>query len=173
MYRLYFESLEVPPRFVLPPLCSVSRQLRLETTGLFFEHSTFTVWLNYVLIPRDQQLPVQLFAQPRQVSTHLHYHTEVARVNIPNQNFARIKHLSIELKKWTSIAPIATWTVDLSDGQCKIHCPTHQNVQGYHAQDVQTWVHSTMGREGMAKLEKSDLDELEVAITEAYYRVRP
>jgi hypothetical protein len=44
VYVLYFESLgEVPPRFVLPPLCRASRQLRLETTGLFFEHSTFIV----------------------------------------------------------------------------------------------------------------------------------
>jgi hypothetical protein len=44
--------------------------------------------------------------------------------------------------------------------------PTHP--QGYHEQSVQTLVDLIMAREGLAKLEKSDLDKLEDAITEAF-----
>jgi hypothetical protein len=68
VYTYYFKSPgKVPPRFALPPLCKVSRQLRLESTGLFFEHCTFAVAL-----------------RPYQHSeARLHYHTEVARFNIP------------------------------------------------------------------------------------------
>ena len=42
------------------------------------------------------------------------------------------------------------------------------DVQGYHEQNVQTLADLIMAREGSAKLEKSDLDKLEDAITEAY-----
>lgn len=160
VYKFYIDSLgKVPPRFVVPPLCRASRQLRSETTGLFFEHSTFIILLRPVYASQGQQLryrhPVQL-----------HYHNEVARANIPNSSFARIKHLSIEFKPWSNRAPWAAWTVDLSTGQCMRDWPT--DVQGYHEQSVQTLVDSIMAREGLAKLENSDLDKLEDVITEAY-----
>lgn len=48
--------------------------------------------------------------------------------------------------------------------------PTH--VQGYHEQSVQTLVDLIMAREGLAKLEKSDLDKLEDAITEAFAHLK-
>lgn len=68
IYILYFESLgEVPPRFVLPPLCRASRQLRSETTGLFFEHGTLVIWLKHVILPWNQRLPTQLFVQKRAI----------------------------------------------------------------------------------------------------------
>jgi hypothetical protein len=46
-----------------------------------------------------------------------------------------------------------------------IEQPAYQ--QPYHEQIVQTLVDSIMAREGLAKLEKSDLYKLEVAITQA------
>jgi hypothetical protein len=98
VYKFYFDSLgKVPPRFVVPPLCRASSQLRSETTGLFFEHSTFIILLRPVYSPQGQQL---LYRHPAQ----LHYHNVVARANIPTLNFARIKHLSIEFKQWSNRA---------------------------------------------------------------------
>lgn len=160
VYEFYFESLgKVPPRFVVPPLCRASRQLRSETTGLFFEHSTFIILLRPIYSPQGQQLPYRHAVQ-------LHYHNEVAKANIPNPSFTRIKHLSIEFKPWSNRAPWAAWTVDLSTGQYMRDWPAH--VQGYHEQSIQTLVDLIIAREGLARLEKSDLDKLEVAITEAF-----
>lgn len=52
VYKFYCESLsKVPPRFVVLLLCRASRQLRSETTGLFFEHRTFIILLRPVHSP--------------------------------------------------------------------------------------------------------------------------
>ena len=163
IYNLYFESLgNIPPRFVVPPLCRASRQMRLETTELFFEQSTFVVYLRRVDGTRHPLLPYRHQAR-------LHYHTEVARSNIPSLSFARIKHLHIELKAASNLAPMATWSIDLTSGRCVRGRPTHD--QRYHEQSVQILVDLIMSREGLAKLEKSDLDKLEVAITDTYSRM--
>lgn len=44
------------------------------------------------------------------------------------------------------------------------------NVQGYHEQSLQALIDLIIAREGLAKLEKNDLDKLEVAINEAFAR---
>jgi hypothetical protein len=51
--------------------------------------------------------------------------------------------------------------------------PTNEDVRGYHEQSIQTFVDSIMARGGLAKLEKSDLDDLEAAVTDAYYSIKP
>lgn len=159
VYTFYFESLgKVPPRFVVPPLCRASHQLRSETTGLFFEHSIFTILLRPVYFTRGHEQPFRHRAQ-------LHYHTEVARANIPNPGFARIKRLSIEVKTFSNRAPFATWTVDLRAGQCMREWPACDH--GFHDESIQSFVDSIMARERLAKLEKTDLDKLEVVVTEA------
>jgi hypothetical protein len=164
VYTFYFESLgKVPPRFVVPPLCKVSRQLRLETTALFFERSTFIILLRPAYSPQGQQ---RLYRHPAQ----LHYHSEVAKAIIPNPSFARIKHLCVEFKPWSNRASWATWAIDLSTGKSAREWPTR--VQAYNGQSVQTFVDSIMAREGLAKLEKNDLDKLEVAINEAFASLR-
>jgi hypothetical protein len=99
VYKLYFGSLgKVPPRFVVPPLCRASRQLRLETTGMFFESSTFVVSMKRV--NGGQRHPN---------IARLNFHSGVARVNIPTLSFGQIKHLYVELKAFASGSPLATW----------------------------------------------------------------
>jgi hypothetical protein len=84
VFTYYFKSLgNVPPRFALPPLCQASRQLRLDSTGLFLEHCTFIVTLRPWYLQKEARLP---------------YHTEIARLNIPTSTFACIKHLHIVLR---------------------------------------------------------------------------
>lgn len=164
IYGFYFESLgKVPPRFVVPPLCRVSRQMRLETTELFFEQSTFVISLRRVHGIQPPQLPYRFRAR-------LHYNTEVAKSNVPRLSFAQIKHLHIELKASSNSTPLATWTIDLTDGRCVRDTPT--NDKRDHEQTVQTLVDSIMACEGSAKFKKSDLDKLEIAITEAYAHLR-
>jgi hypothetical protein len=98
MYTFYFDSLgKIPPRFVVPPLCRASRQLRLETSELFFEHSTFIVSMRRV----DG-------GQRHHHLARLHYHSEVARSNIPSVKFGQIKHLYVQLKAYANGSPLAT-----------------------------------------------------------------
>lgn len=103
VYAFYFKSLgRVPPRFVLPPLCVTSRQLRRESTGLFFEHSIFILWLRpeFTLSPGREQARLQ-------------YHTEIAKIGIATANFARIKHLCVELRFPLHQLLLRSWDVDL------------------------------------------------------------
>jgi hypothetical protein len=154
VYIFHLESLgKVPPRFVVPPLCRASRQLKLETTALFYEHCTFVVLLMTIHVPDDK--------------AQLHYHTEIARSNIPHSAFARIKHLFIRLKEHSHRPPMANWLIDLTCGQCR---GWSKFSRRHTEQSVQTLVDSIMADKGLAKLEKSDLDKLEFAITQAYVR---
>jgi hypothetical protein len=108
IYTFYFDSLgKVPPRFVVPPLCRASRQLRLETTQLFFEHSTFIVFMRRV----DG-------GQRHRHLARLHCQSEVARSNMPILKFAQIKHLYVKLKAYANRIPSATWTINLKDSRC-------------------------------------------------------
>jgi hypothetical protein len=154
VYTYYFKSMgEVPPRFALPPLCKASRQLRLESTGLFFEHCTFIVTLN-----------------PWYQEARLHYHTEVAGFNIPTTTFARTKHLHIELRYSPFESPLLDYSVDLTDGQCGQRSRRYpkwewsEHVQNQRRNHVRDLVKSIIAREGQAKLEKGDLEALEVAV---------
>ena len=160
VYVFYFESLgKVPPRFVVPPLCRASRQLRLETKELFFEHSTFIVWLKPMSVAQSQRLPYRHW-------TLLNYHNKVARSNIPDPAFARIKHLSVEVKEPWDRWSLAHWTIDLTCGRCVIE----KEVQNQRSDEkhAQTFVDSVMVRDGQARLKKSDLGELVVAMNEAF-----
>jgi hypothetical protein len=160
VYTYYFKSLgKVPPRFALPPLCKVSRQLRLESTGLFFEHCAFIVALKPLYRPEDWH-----------DEARLHYHTEVARFNIPTSTFACIKHLHIELRHSPIESPFLAYSVDLADGRCAQSSRGYPNREGsQHDQNqsnqhVRNLVKSITAREGQAKLEKSDFGAFEVAI---------
>lgn len=152
VYVCYFKSLgDVPPRFLTPPLCRASRQSRLESTGLFFEHCTFVVQV-----------------KPIFPETRLQYHNEVARHRIPAHDFARIKHLFIELRTPFHRSLQAAWTVDLTNGQC-----VEVNISYYpggtrdkgHVRDL---IDSIMACDGTDKLKKSDMDTLEVAVAKQY-----
>ena len=159
VYTFYFQSLgKVPPRFAVPPLCRTSRQLQLETTGLFFEQSTFIISMRRIYCRQTQAHKAQL-----------HYHSEVAKSNIPMPNFAQIKHLHVELKACSNGSPSAVWTIDLTEGRC---ARERQSRGQHHEESVQTLVDSIMARQGLATLEKGDLDKLEVAITKDYNRLR-
>jgi hypothetical protein len=152
VYIFHPESLgKFPPRFVVPPLCRVSRQLRSETTALFYEYCTFVFLLRTVHTPSSK--------------AQLHYHTEVARNNIPDSAFAQIKHLFIRLKEHSHRPPMANWIIDLTCGRWTGWSVfRRRDIE----QSVQTLVNSIMAREGLTKLEKSDLDKLEVAMNEAH-----
>lgn len=159
VYTFYFQSLgKVPPRFAVPPLCTISRQLQLETTGLFFEQSTFIISMRRIYC-----------RQPYAHKAQLHYHSEVAKSNIPMPNFAQIKHLHVELKACSNVSPSAVWTIDLTEGRC---ARERQSRGQHHEESVQTLVDSIMARQGVATLEKGDLDKLEAAITKDYNRLR-
>ena len=159
VYSFYLESLgKVQPRFVVSPLCRASRQLRLETTELFYEYCTFIVLLRTIHVLHNQRMPNQ---------AQLHYHTEVARSNIPSSAFARIKQFSIRLKEHSHKAPVANWDIDLTCGRCggwSIY------DRCFKEKGVQALVDSIIAREGLNKLKKIDLDKLEVVITDAYAR---
>jgi hypothetical protein len=155
VFTYYFKSLgNVPPRFVLPPLCQASRQLRLDSTGLFFEHCTFIVTLRPWYVQREARL---------------HYHTEVARLNIPTSTFACVKHLHIELRYTSIESPLLAYSVDLTDGRStQWSKPYHgwgEYVQKQGGQHVQSLVKSITAREGQAKLQKGDFEAFEVAVT--------
>lgn len=159
VYAIYFKSLgRVPPRFVLPPLCRASRQLRLESTGLFFEHSTFILWLR----------PEFVLSRGRQ-QARLEYHTEIAKINVPTASIARIKHLYVELRAPAHQFLLRTWTVNLTNGQCVATYKKKDSVVTQERQHVQKLVDSIMAREGCAKLNKSDLSALEMAVSKEYW----
>lgn len=101
----------------------------------------------------------------------LHYHSEVARSNVPTQKLAQIKHLFIEVKANLNGSPSATWTIDLTDGQCvrKYGFAGQQCDEG----SVKALVELIMARQGLTKLEKSDFQELDMAITENFRRLGP
>jgi hypothetical protein len=140
----YFKSLgQVPPRFVLLPLCRASRQLRTEATGLFFEHSTFIVSL-------------RSFRQP--LSARLYYSTELSRINIPTSIFARIKHLYIELRDDPRESLKGGWVIDLTNSEC-VYSETSKG-----SRNIRALVRSIMARDGISKLRKDDLDEFEAAV---------
>jgi hypothetical protein len=144
VYVLYFKSLgQVPPRFVLPPLCRASRQLRIEATAMFFEHSTFIV-------------SFRSFRQP--LSARLYYSTELARINIPTLTFARIKHLYLELRDDPREPLKGGWAVDLTNS----HCVYSETSKG--SQNIRALVESIMARDGISKLRKDDLDAFEIAV---------
>jgi hypothetical protein len=143
VYTLYFKSLgRVPPRFVLPPLCRASRQLRMESTALFFEHSTFVITLRSI-------------SQP--FCARLHYSTELARLNIPTPTFASMKHLYIEVRNAPRSFLEGGWAVDLTNS----HCVYSETIRG--SENIRELVQTIMARDGIAKLRKGDLDEFEVA----------
>jgi hypothetical protein len=149
VYTYYFKSMgKVSPRFTLPPLCKASRQLRLESTGLFLEHCTFIVALR----------PKHWTKEAR-----LHYHTEVARFNIPTSTFACIEHLHIELRHSLIESPFLACSVDLNDGQCAQKSRWFSDGD-QRRQHVQNLVKSITARGGQAKLEKGDLEAFEVAV---------
>jgi hypothetical protein len=155
IFTYYFKSLgNVPPRFALPPLCQASRQLRLDSTGLFFEHCTFIVTLRPWYMQKEARL---------------HYHTEVARLNIPTSTFACIKHLHIELRYTSIESPLLAYSVDLTDGRStQWSRPDHgygEYVQQQGGQHVQSLVRSITARGGQAKLQKSDFEAFEVAVS--------
>jgi hypothetical protein len=153
IYAYHFKSLgKVPPRFITPPLCRASRQLRVESTGLFFENCTFVVQL-----------------KPMHGKAQLHYHTEVAKFNIPKPAFDCIKHLCIELRSPSNDSLWDAWIVDLVSGQC-VETNTDPKSGGKKGEHhVRELVASIMAREGHAKLEKSDLIALESAVTKQYW----
>jgi hypothetical protein len=144
VYTLYFKSLgRVPPRFALPPLCRASRQLRMESTALFFEHSTFVIALRSI-------------SQPS--CARLHYSTELARLNIPAPTFASMKHLYIEVRNAPRSFLEGGWAVDLTNS----HCVYSETIRG--SENIRELVQTIMARDGVAKLRKGDLDEFEVAV---------
>jgi hypothetical protein len=160
VYVFHFRSLcKVPPRFITPALCRASRQLRLESTGLFFEHCTFIVSL------RDTP-------DANWTKTRLQYHTRIAKAVIPTPMFARIKHLHIELRNPPYDVPWSSWTVDLTNKPCVQRWLQH-SCRGFHGASVKHHVRdlieTIMTREGNAKLKKSDLRALEVAVAKEYY----
>jgi hypothetical protein len=162
VYIFHFQSLgKVLPRFAMPPFCRASRQLRYETTILFFQHSTFIVYLTPGygggMLPRLNR-------------AQLHYHTEVARCNVPNARFAQIKHLHIDLEGLVFSPHLATWSIDLTDGSCVRK--TRLREPASYESHVQNLARSIMARKRFAKLSKSDLDRFEIAITNEVRRLR-
>lgn len=160
VYAFYFKSLgRVPPRFVLPPLCRAYRQLRRESAGLFFEHSIFILWLRpeFTLSPGREQARLQ-------------YHTEIAKLSVPTANFARMKHLVIELRSPLHQILLRTWDIDLINGQCVANYTKKKaTVVGEEDQHVQKLVDSIMTRDGCAKLSKSDFSAFEMAVSKEYW----
>lgn len=160
VYAFYFQSLgRVPPRFVLPPLCRTSRQLRRESTGLFFEYSIFILWLRpeFTLSPGREQARLQ-------------YHTEIAKLSIATANFARIKHLCVELRSPLHQLLLRTWDINLINGQCVANYTKKKaRVVGEEGRHVQKLVDSIMTRDGCAKLSKSDLSAFEMAVSKEYW----
>jgi hypothetical protein len=157
----YFQSLgKVPSRFAMPPLCRASRQLRCATTMLFFQHSIFIVCLT----PGNGG---EMFSRLNRAQ--LHYHTEVARCNVPNARFAQIKHLHIELEGLVFSSHLATFVVDLIDGSCVRKTRLRESPSEPHVQNL---ARSIMARKKFARLRKSDLDRFEVTNTNEVQRLR-
>lgn len=138
VYTNYFKGLGViPQRFSQPPLCKVSRELRVESLGLFYEYSIFKISMTRCLLNTGDVL--------------INNQTKLLRNNIPLSDFARIKHLSVELEIGTFMSAVGTWTIDLTNGK------NIANSSCRRQQDMQRMVDSIMAREGPKKLRKSDL----------------
>jgi hypothetical protein len=144
VYAFYFDALGViPQRFSQPPLCKVSCELRVESLGLFYEHSTFSISMKRCLLNTGD--------------VAVNHQSKLFRDSIPHSDFIRIKHLSVELEVGTFLSAVGTWTIDLTSGE------STANSSCGRQQKMQQVVDSIMAREGPNKLRKSDLEDFRLA----------
>jgi hypothetical protein len=139
VYTFYFNALGViPQRFSQPPLCKVSRELRAESLGLFYEHSTFSISMTRCLLTTGD--------------VAINHQSKLFRDSILLPDFTRIKHLSIELEVGSFFSAVGTWTIDLTSGM------STANSSCRRRQEMQQVVDDVMAREGPNKLRKSDIE---------------
>lgn len=133
VYEKYFESLgDLPLLPHQPPLLLVARQLREEAMPKYLSHSTFT--LSFVT---NLRTPDIIFGSPGRRSrwlrtTTTHKDTDALLKRISDQDFAKTKHLKIqvwksELDTGDTNVPFATWTVDLSGASKSAIIHEHQD----------------------------------------------
>ena len=139
VYTFYFDALGViPQRFSQPPLCIVSRELRLESLGLFYQHSTFNFSMKRPLLNVGDVI--------------INGQSKLLRDKISLSDFTRIKHLSVELEVGSFMGAVGTWTIDLTTGK------STANSSCRRQREMQRVVDSIVAREGPNKLKKGDLD---------------
>ena len=144
VYVFYFKDLKVvPQRFSQPPLCTVSRELRAESLGLFYEHSTFSLSMTRPLLKIGNAM--------------INRQSKLLRDNIPLSDFTRIKHLRVDLEVGTFMSAVGTWTIDLTKGQSTADGSRRRQ------REMQRVVDMIMAREGVNKLKKNDLEEFKFA----------
>lgn len=138
VYAYYFKALGVvPQRFSQPPLCRVSRELRVESLGLFYEHSTFKLSMTRCLLNTG--------------NVSINKQTKLLTNNFSTSAFTRIKHLSVELEIGSFMKAVGTWTIDLTNGK------STANSNCGRQQEMQRVVGGIMARKGLDKLRKKDL----------------
>lgn len=115
IYTAYFEALGVlPQKFVQPPLCSVSRQIRAESLPLFYATATFQIRLVHTYTgPRSDPRPP--FDPNRYSVTRLTPHTQALRAGLTDERLAQIKRVGIVLTaSWLTATP-ELWKMDLNE----------------------------------------------------------
>jgi hypothetical protein len=138
VYTFYFKALKVvPQRFSQPPLCKASRELRAESSGLFYEHATFSISMTRFLLTKGD--------------VAVNYQSKRFRDNVSTSEFTRIKHLSVDLEVGSFLSAVGTWTIDLTSGKSTANSSCRRQAK------MQRVVDMIMAREGPDKLRKSDL----------------
>jgi hypothetical protein len=145
VYVKYFESLgDLPLLPYQPPLLLASRQIRNEALPKYYSHSTST--LGFVT---NLRTPDILFGRRRgHLRTTTCEKTDALLKRISEQDFAKIKHLKIqvwkpELDAGDNVVSFATWTVDLSGATKSAITHEHQDYNSY----VWTSVFRAVGKE--------------------------
>jgi hypothetical protein len=138
VYTFYFDGLKVvPQRFSQPPICKVSRELRVESLGLFYEHATFSISMTRCLLNTGD--------------VAVNHQSKLFHNGVSESDFTRIKHLSVDLEIGTFMSAVGTWTIDLTSGK------STANSSCRRQQEMQRVVDIIMAREGRHKLRKSDI----------------
>jgi hypothetical protein len=138
VYTFYFNGLKVvPQRFSQPPICKVSRELRVESLGLFYEHATFSISMTRCLLNTGD--------------VAINHQSKLFCDSVSESGFTRIRHLSVDLEIGTFLSAVGTWTIDLTSGK------SIANSSCRRQQDMQRVVDMVMAREGRNKLRKTDI----------------
>ena len=144
VYTFYFNGLKVvPQRFSQPPICKVSRELRVESLGLFYEHATFSISMTRCLLNTGD--------------VAINHQSKLFCDSVSESDFTRIRHLSVDLEIGTFLSAVGTWIIDLTSGK------SIANSSCRRQQDMQRVVDMIMAREGRDKLRKTDIRFLRTA----------
>lgn len=183
IYKKLFQSVgTLPQRFHQAPICKVSRELRKESLGLFYEASTFPVYLHRRCLTREEfnwnaGRPLKFLGFSPQC---LRFQSAISASRL-----ALIKHLSVTLPEVSGVIDIngmthdqdlVTWSINLVTGQCIISDKSATigpntvygrrvlGKGGVSATQLQRSLDLIMARDGQNKLRFEDFEAIRVAV---------